>query len=216
MARPPITRARPYTPKSGNVAGITFTSERQYRNALARAKGYASWGAQQKQSRKVRGAEDVGKLRPSERTARSRALDAVSRMRTDGLSLKAAAKEVGTTVNAVKRHAGPALQRQGGGRYAATASDRLVRTLNFPTETGITGLDIRDSRSARRVAAYWNAVKTYLETGDASGLRQFQGRYIRVNKRAYVFITDTRTLNRLADAGELSFDDIYDDMMEAA
>ncbi len=46
MARPPITRAHPYTPQRGRFAGVTFTSERQYRNALARAKGFASWSAQ--------------------------------------------------------------------------------------------------------------------------------------------------------------------------
>ncbi|MBA3274581.1 MAG: hypothetical protein H0T72_02210 [Chloroflexia bacterium] len=209
MARPPITLARPYTPSSGVVAGITFTSERQYRNALARAKGFQSWSQQQKQARKVSSGADVAKLRPDERKARKRALDALSRMRSEGLSLKDAAKASGTTVNAVKRHAGPALQLTGG-RYQAKASDRLSRTLQFPTETGAIGLDVRDSRSARRIAEYWNAVKRYTEHGDASGLRKFRGKSVRVKKRAYPFITDLDMLDRLADAGELGFDDLYD------
>lgn len=215
MSRPPITRARPHTPTSGKVAGITFTSERQYRNALARDKGFSSWSQQQKQSRKVRGGSDVAKLRPAEREARGRALDALSKMRTGGLSLNEAARESGTTVNAIKRHAGSALEQTTGGRYRAKKSDRLVRTVRFPTETGSIGLDIRDSRSASRIAAYWNAVKRYLETGDASGLRRFQSKSVRVNKRAYPFITDTATIDRLADAGELGFDDLYE-MLEAA
>ncbi len=42
MARPPITRRNPYSPKSGAAAGLTFYSERQYRNHLARTKGYSS------------------------------------------------------------------------------------------------------------------------------------------------------------------------------
>lgn len=215
MARAPITRRNPYTPKSGTVAGITFTSERQYRNALARAKGFTSWSQQQKQVRNVRSAEDVGKLRPAEREARSRALDALSRMRTDNLSLKAAAREAGTTVNAVKRHAGNALGKTSGGQFRAKRSDRLIRSVRFPTETGSIGLDVKDSRSASRIAAYWNAVKRYIETGDAAGLRRFRGKVVRVNKRGYPFITDTKALDRLADAGELDFDDLYA-MMEAA
>lgn len=215
MARPPITRARPYTPSSGKVAGITFTSERQYRNALARAKGFTSWSQQQEQTRKVRSAGDLSKLRPAEREARGRALDALSKMRSDGLSLQSAAKASGTTVNAVKRHVGSALERADSGRIRAKTSDRLVRSLNFPTETGMIGLDVKDSRSAKRIASYWNAVKRYTETGDTSGLRNFRGKSVRVNKRAYAFITDTGTLDRLADAGELAFDDLYD-LLEAA
>lgn len=215
MARAPITRKNPYTPKSGIAAGITFTSERQYRNALARDKGYTSWSQLQEQSRKVRGAGDLSKLRPSEREARGRALDALSKMRSDGLSLQSAAKASGTMVNAVKRHAGSALERTDSGRIRAKKSDRLVRSLHFPTETGVIGLDVKDSRSAKRIASYWNAVKKYTETGDASDLRNFRGKNVRVNNQAHAFITDPTTLDRLADAGELAFDDLYD-MLEAA
>lgn len=215
MSRPSITRRNPYTPKSGAAAGLTFYSERQYRQHLARAKGYSSWSAQQQASRKVRSGGDVARLRPAEREARGRALDALSKMRSDGLSLQAAARASGTTVNAIKRHAGPALERTESGRYKAKQSDRLVRSLNFPTETGIIGLDVRDSRSAKRISAYWNAVQRYLETGDDSQLRRFRGKSVRVNKQAHAFITDTATLDRLADAGELSFDDLYE-LLEAA
>ncbi len=154
-------------------------------------------------------------LRSPEREARGRALDALSKMRSDGLSLQAAARAAGTTVNAVKRHAGPALERTGSGRIRAKESDRLVRSLNFPTETGIIGLDVRDSRSAKRISAYWHAVQRYLETGDDFQLRRFRGKSVRVNKQAHAFITDTAMLDRLADAGELSFDDLYE-LSEAA
>lgn len=216
MARPPITRRNPYTPKSGKVARITFTSERQYRNALARDKGFSSWSQQQKQAKKVRGAEDVSNLRPAEREARSRSLHALSAMRADPkLSLQKAAKANNTTVNAIKRHAGTALTKTSGGRFRAKKSDRLVRSVRFPTETGSIGLDVKGSRSASRIAAYWNAVKKYVETGDASGLRRFRGKVVRVNKVGHPFITDTKVLDRLADAGELAFDDLYE-MMEVA
>ncbi|MDQ3642777.1 MAG: hypothetical protein M3450_15230, partial [Actinomycetota bacterium] len=165
MARPPITRANPYTPNRGKVAGVTFTSERQYRNALAREKGYRSWGDQQQAAKRTRSSADVAKLRPDEQQARRRALDAVSLMRKNGLSLKQASRAAGTTVNAIKRHAGPALERGDRGAYRAKTSDRLVRPLLVPTTGGLITLDVRDSRTASKIGAYHNAVKLYLDTG---------------------------------------------------
>ncbi len=215
MPRPPITRKNPYTPKSGAVAGITFTSERQYRNALARTKGFKSWDEQQRQARKVGSVRDLAALRPSERNARGRALEALSKMRNDGLSMQAAAKAVGITPNALKRHAGNALVKDHRGRYAAKASDKLARSIVFPTESGLVSLNVRDSRTASRISDFWNAVHTYLRSGDQYGLRKFRGRVISVEKRKYAFITDPDTLDRLFDADELTFDDIYN-VMEAA
>ena len=131
-------------------------------------------------------------------------------MRREGLSLGRAAREAGTTAAAVKRHAGPALAKTAGGRYRATATDRLTRPMLVPTPAGPVALDVRDSRSASRLGAYWAAVRRYLDTGDTSGLRTFRGKGIRLNKRFHPFVTDTDQLDPLADAGELAFDDLYD------
>ena len=121
-------------------------------------------------------------LRPAEREARRRALDAVVRMRGEGLSLTRAAARAGTTVAAVKRHAGPALEKQPGGRYRATPHDRLARRLEFLTPTGRIQLDVKDSRSASKVAAHAAAVDRYLKTGDDRALRRFRGRGVTVGK----------------------------------
>ena len=215
MARAPITRANPYTPKSGAAAGITYTSERQYRNALARAKGYSSWGAQQRAARNIRTSGDVASLRTSERDARGRALDAVARMRSAGLSLSQAARAAGTTSNAVRRYAGGALTQTAGGRVQVKASDRLVRPMLVPTADGPITLDVRDSRSATLLARYWSAVGHYLNTGQTDGLRRLRGRGVTIRRQTYPLITDPAALDALADAGELTFDDIYE-LREAA
>jgi hypothetical protein len=209
MARPPITRANPYTPHGGSLSGITFTSERQYRNALARLKGFSSWDAQRAAAKAPRTAAAAATLRPAEREASRRALDAVSRMRTEGLSLKQAAAKSGTTVAAVKRYAAPALEKTPSGRYKATAYDRLYRRMEFLTPSGKIALEVRDSRSASRVAGYWNAVDHYLRTGDDRQLRRYRGKGIIVGKRFYPFVTDLPTLDRLAGAGEVRFEDLY-------
>ncbi len=210
MARKPITKANPYTPKRGQFAGRTFYTERGYRNALARAKGLRSWSEQQRQARTVRSASDVARLRSSEQEARARSLDALSRMRHDGLPLGKAAKAAHTTAAAVQRHAGSALEKTPGGRYRAKHDDRLVRPMLVPTRNGPVTLDIRNSRSASLVGAYWSAVRHYLETGNERPLRRFRGKGVTVNKRFYPLITDLDVLDALGDAGELRFDSVYE------
>lgn len=209
MSRPPITGANPYTPRRGALAGVTFTSERQYRNALARQKGYGSLSEQQRAAKPVHRARDLDRLRPAEREARGRALDAVRLMRRDGLPLEQASRATGTTPNAVRRHAGTALVKGRGGRYEAKPYDRLSRPMKFPTLDGLITLDVRDSRSASAISHYWNAVHDYRDRGNDRPLRKFRGKSVRVEGRAYPFITDTGALDMLMDAGELHFDSIY-------
>lgn len=205
MARLPITRARPYTPASGLVAGQTFHSERQYRNALARVRGYPSWAVRQRAPRVARSAGAVEALRPSERLARRQALEALGYMRREGLSLSRAAARADTTPAAVVRHAGPALTRSSGGRYHATTTDRLYRPLRALTVAGLVEVDAADSGRASVVGAHWAAVGRYLETGDASGLRRFRVRSVGGHR----FESDPDVIDRLARAGEFRFEDIY-------
>ena len=117
MARPPITKARPYTPKSGAFKDRTFHTEREYRDALAREKGYRSWHEEQRAAKKVT-PKSFGELRPSQKQARARALDALSKVR-HGETLTRAAKEAGTTPNTVARYAGGQLHHERGRTVAS-------------------------------------------------------------------------------------------------
>lgn len=70
---------------------------------------------------------DLGQLRPSQRAARRRSLEAIDKMRPpEGLSLKQAASQAHTTPDAVLRYGGPTLHKDAG-RWRAKPSDRLVR-----------------------------------------------------------------------------------------
>ena len=205
MARPPITRARPYTPRSGAFAGRTFHSERQYRNALARRKGFSSWHHQQRSRAPATSLRSIKALRPSEQAARARSLEALSLMRRDGLSLKAAAKRAGTTPNTVLRHAGPALHRERG-RVRANPADRMVRTMSMLGPQGAVSVSVRSSRQASLIAGHWAAVQRYVSTGDESELRRYDG----VSVAGIDFETDPDVIDELAAIGELDFEDIYE------
>lgn len=141
--------------------------------------------------------------------ARLRALEALSEMREQRKSLTQAARAAQTTPRTVKRHVAPALRKTRTGRYKPTPSDRLPRSLRFLTPEGIISVEVGGSRAASEIARHWAAVDRYLRTGQTDALREFRGRAIRVGKGRYPFVTDPRTLGRLARAGEVSFEDLY-------
>jgi hypothetical protein len=167
-------------------AGQQFQTEREYRDALARAKGYPSWAAQQRApGLAVRGRRDLRRLRPSERIAHERAGSVLTLMRRDGLSLEEASRELHTTPAAVKRHAGDALFRSRSGRYVVAASDTHYRRLLLVTADGLTVVETRHSRQATEIAAYDGAIRHFLATGDTTRLRPFEGRTLRVGGKRY-------------------------------
>ena len=53
------------------------------------------------------------------------------------------------------------------------------------------------------------AVDRYLRTGEIDALAELRGQSIRSRNRIYVFLTNTAALDRLANAGEVSFDRLY-------
>ncbi len=216
MPRPQITRANPWTPSRGRFAGRTFHTEREYRNALAQTKGFRNWDEQRARTVPTSSRSALDTLRPASRAKRDQALDVLALMRRYDLDLTAAVRAHNRTNppervsrEAVRKYAGSALTERKG-KLVAKPYDRLLRVMQFPTPQGLMPLEVRDSRSASRLAQYDNAVKTFLLTGDDRALRPFRGKAIRSGKRGYPFITDPETLTRLGHAGELRFDSIYE------
>ena len=69
-----------------------------------------------------------------ETQARERALAALARMRREGLTLKAAARDKQVDPRTVRRYVGSSIHQKGpGGRYRAAAYDRIPRTLQVLT-----------------------------------------------------------------------------------
>lgn len=144
----------------------------------------------------------------SKEAVRARALQAVRLMRSEGLSLSGATRRAHTSARTVLDYAGSAIGRREG-HYFATKRDALPRMMRFVTPDGVIALQVRNSRQASRIGRYWAAVQRYLLTGRTEALRPFRGRTVRTGKVAYPFITDPRTLERVAHAGELRFEELY-------
>lgn len=145
----------------------------------------------------------------SDQAMRERALEAVALMRREDLSLDAAASRVGTHPAVVILYANQALKKVGD-EYEALPSDKLERGLAFPTTTGSATVVVGSSEDATAIGEYFNAVRSYVRTGDASKLADFAGQSVTdVDGKQWPFITDPRVLKRLGNAGVLSFADLY-------
>jgi hypothetical protein len=135
-------------------------------------------------------------------------MDALAVMRRERVSLSEAARRAGTPPASVQRWAGSALDRRDG-RYVPKPRDRLYRLMRFYKPNGHFYIEVKDSRTATKIARYHAAIDHSRATGDRSGLREFEGKYVQAGKQRFPYITDARTLDRLDGAGELSFHSIY-------
>lgn len=63
-----------------------------------------------------------------------------------------------------------------------------------------------------KAGVYWNAVKRYINTGDNRDLRKLTGQRIQAEEGTFTLETDLDTIDEYASAGELEFDDIYEQL----
>jgi hypothetical protein len=146
--------------------------------------------------------------RPSEGIPRE-VLDAIALARRDPtLSVAEAAEFSGTDLPTIRHYAADALEVRGR-RVKVKPYDQLKRKMRFLTSRGIMTVTALDSDTASVIAGYWNAVRTYVRTGNYEPLEPFILRFVNVEEGTYEFLTHRPTLNRLARAGELFFRDLY-------
>lgn len=153
----------------------------------------------------------AGPSRQASRDASRRAFAAIRHVKA-GKSLSRAARLAHTSPRTVLKYAAGSLTKAAG-VYVAQRVDHAPRRMKLMTPLGLTVETITGSRVASRVATYMSAVDHYLRTGDASRLRAFAGKAVRAGKQRFPFITDPRTLRRLAYANEISFEDLYGDTL---
>jgi hypothetical protein len=167
--------------------------------------------ARERKNSKTRGVarsrSDLIALRPAEREARRRSLEALRIMRRERRSLSRAAREAGTTPKTVRRYTDGALQSSSGGRFKARRADRLLRVMNVLSTEGHLTVVVRGSDAASLVAEHANAVQHYLTTGDTSALDRFADKRV----AGVTLETDPDAIETFALAGELDFEDIYDE-----
>lgn len=139
----------------------------------------------------------------------NRAVQVTSGMRSQGLSLTQASKQVGISPQKVLQYIGSVL-RKSGGRYKAKPNDRLLRVLLIPSENGLREIVVRDSQEASLIGKYWSAVEKYLRRGDASALERLQRKTVKdADGKRVRLLLDLDTLRIQASAGVLQFESLY-------
>jgi lambda repressor-like predicted transcriptional regulator len=168
-----------------------------------------------KTHRKLRSAKrkPKAKSRKQNRTNKltsQRVTSAISKMREQGISLRKAAREAKVSPRTVIKNAASALSKKKSGRYAAKASDRLVRSLMIPTPEGPEPIEVRGLSAASLLGRYWASLHRFYERGDDSSLQKFRGKVITsVGGQKYPLLTDLEILNRVGSAGVVSSESLY-------
>jgi hypothetical protein len=140
----------------------------------------------------------------------NRIVHAISKKRTTKVSLQGAAREFGVSPKVLLQLAGSALRLGRNGRYVAKPTDNLLRVLVTTTPDGLKEIAVRDSRVASTIGSHSDAVQKYVRTGDSSSLKEF--RHLKITDasgKPIELLTDTDELDRLASAGQLSFESLY-------
>src|SRR5581483_1939152 len=136
------------------------------RPSRAKAKPGTTPKRRSRTSRAPRTAEALAAMPENAQDQWARATRVIQKMRREGISVTRAAKEYGISRKKVVDLAGSALRKQTNGRYVAKRFDKLLRVLVIPSRQGPMEIAVRDSRTASKIAAYSEAVRKFVQTGD--------------------------------------------------
>jgi hypothetical protein len=149
---------------------------------------------------------------PREADLQRRVFRALRRMR-DGESLSKATREERVKPKTFVRYVRQALRRSGPGKpWKAIPEDKLTSVMRVLTEFGLTPEIIRSSRERKLLGRYNRALRMFRagEDGAEAALLRFRGKKV----AGHIFITDTKLLIQLEEAGKLDFDDLYSSLGE--
>ena len=139
-----------------------------------------------------------------------RIVQAPALLRSKGWLLPRVAHELSVPPKLILRLARDAFRKFPNGRIVAKMRDRLLRLLPLPSPKGLFEIFVRDSLEASRVGEFWNAVSLFINKGDSSAVKLFDGEGVRdINGRFHFFLTDLMELKRQASFGTLRFESIY-------
>jgi hypothetical protein len=131
-------------------------------------------------------------------------------LRSKGWRLPRVAHELGVPQELILRLARDAFRKLPNGRIVAKKRDRLLRLLALPSDKGLMEIFINDSREASRVGEFWNAVALYINKGDSSAIRLFDGEGVTdVTGQFHFFLTDLTELQRQGSFGAFRFESFY-------
>lgn len=174
------------------------------RDELARERGFISYSEQRRYDRIVRNRAELDRLPDAAKLARADALNAISIVRREGVTLKEAAWLSLTTPQAIAYWA-PGVVTRDGASWVVSAADRMYRPMFVYSDGQRRNIDVRGSRVASTIGRYHAAVGHYLATGDSSRIERFAGMRV----AGVELETELEVLEQLARRGVFEFESIY-------
>ena len=132
-------------------------------------------------------------LSPKRKSVRVSSLDVLSTSRKSNQSLSKISKNHGISVGTVIRNTNAF--KKVNGRWVPKKFDRISRVLKINEKGLEKSIEIKDSRTASVIGSYHNAVKIFLNTGNAEQLQKFKKKKIRdVKGQIHVLETNSQEL----------------------
>lgn len=118
-----------------------------------------------------------------EKSIRRKSTSVLAKVRRGEGSLTSISREYDTTPETVKRHTG-AFKKEGY-RWVGKRYDKIERVMRINENGYEVDITISDSRHASTIGKYHNAIQSFLESGDESYLKPFEGKQIRDSEGNY-------------------------------
>jgi len=149
-------------------------------------------------------------LTPKQKATREKALAVLVQSRRTGKSPAKIAKQTGIPFRIVQTHTNAF--KKVDGKWIPKKFDKIPRSMLISENGKLRSITISDSRHAKTIGRYHNAVKQYLNSGDVSKLKKFSKRKIKdADGNIHFFETDPKTVEEINERiEEIEFFEVYD------
>lgn len=149
-------------------------------------------------------------LTPKQKALREKSLSVLVQSRKTAKSPSKIAKQVGISFSTVQSNTNAF--KKVNGRWVAKKFDKIPRSMLLSEKGKLRSITVSDSRHAKTIGKYHNAVKQYLNTGDAQFLKKFAKKKIRDSDgKSHSFETDPDTVQLINERiEEIAFFEVYD------
>jgi len=149
-------------------------------------------------------------LTPRQKNLRAKSLAVLTQSRRTKKIPSVIAKENHISLNTVIRHTNGF--KKVNGRWTAKKYDHTSRSMLISENGKMQSVQVSDSRHAKTIGRYHNAVKFYLDTGDSTKLKKFSKRKIRDSDgKLHSFETRPEIVEQINEIiEEIEFFEVYD------
>jgi len=149
-------------------------------------------------------------LTPKQKSLREKSLAVLVQSRKTGKSPTRIAKHLGIPFRTVQNNTNAF--KKVGSSWTPKRFDKIPRSMLTSEKGKLRSIDVSDSRHARTIGRYHNAVRHYLNTGDYTKLKKFAKKKIRDSDgKLHSFETDPVLVQEINERiEEIEFFQVYD------